>query len=152
VRGLRRASSLTRAMSPYRFQPCCRPLVAYVALRCVHLRLMPGVDRGRMLLSGLGGSDSAVLKGAAASCRGLLPDVSAGQCIASALLLGARCVGLWLRCICASSPHLPPTSGQALCSMAGVYKFIMPLSGIRNRVRVRGFFHEPVRNRPLMRF
>jgi len=34
----------------------------------------------------------------------------------------------------ASSPHLPPTSGQALCSMAGVYKFIMPSSGIRNRV------------------
>ena len=26
----------------------------------------------------------------------------------------------------ASSPHLPPTSGQALCLMAGVYKFIMP--------------------------
>jgi len=52
----------------------------------------------------------------------------------------------------ASSPHLPPTSGQALCSTAaGVYKFIMPSSGIRNRVRVRGFFHESVRNRPLVR-
>ena len=37
----------------------------------------------------------------------------------------------------ASSPH----------STAGVYK-----SGIRNRVRVRGFFHEFVRNRPLTRF
>ena len=43
-------------------------------------------------------------------------------------------------------------SGQALCSTAaGVYKFIMPLLGIRNRVRVRGFFHESVRNRPLTR-
>ena len=48
-------------------------------------------------------------------------------------------VGLWLRCVLparndrlrgASSPH----------STAGVYKFIMPSSGIRNRVRVRGFF------------
>jgi len=47
---------------------------------------------------------------------------------------GTRHAGLWLRCILparndrlrgASSPHLPPTSGQALCSMAGVYKFIM---------------------------
>jgi len=27
--------------------------------------------------------------------------------------------------------------------MAGVYKFIMPSSGIRNRVRVRGFFTNP---------
>ena len=41
----------------------------------------------------------------------------------------------------ALSPHLLHTSGLALCSTAaGVYKFIMPLSGIRNRVRVRGFF------------
>ena len=39
----------------------------------------------------------------------------------------------------ASSSHLPSTSGQALCSMAGVYKFIMP-SRIRNRVRVHKFF------------
>ena len=53
----------------------------------------------------------------------------------------------------AASPHLPPTSGQALCSTAaGVYKFIMPPSGIRNRVRVRGFFHESLRNCPLTRF
>jgi len=36
--------------------------------------------------------------------------------------------------------------------MAGVYKFIMPSSGIRNRVRVRGFLHESVRNRPLTGF
>jgi len=52
----------------------------------------------------------------------------------------------------ASPPHLPPTSGQALRLMAGVYKFIMPSLGIRNRVRVREFFHESVRNRPLLRF
>jgi len=48
---------------------------------------------------------------------------------------GTRHVGLWLRCVFparndrlrgASSPHLPPTSGQALCSTAaGVCKFIM---------------------------
>ena len=37
----------------------------------------------------------------------------------------------------ASSPHL--RAHQWTCSVAGV-KFIMPLSGIRNRVRVRGFF------------
>jgi len=47
---------------------------------------------------------------------------------------GTRHDGLWLRCVLparndrlrgASSPH----------STAGVYKFIMPSSGIRNRVR-----------------
>ena len=47
----------------------------------------------------------------------------------------------------ASSPHLPPTSGQALCSTAGVYKFTMPSLGIQNRARVRRFFHECVRLR-----
>ena len=46
---------------------------------------------------------------------------------------------------CVRAPHLLPTSGQALCLMAGVYKFIMPSSGIRNRVPVSGFFHESVR-------
>jgi len=96
-------------------------------------------------------SDSAVLTGAATSCHGRLAfrvtvqddyglcccrahGASACGCVAPVPLRNDR-----LRH--ASSPHLPPTSGRALCSMAGVYKFIMPSSGIRNRVR--GFFTNP---------
>ena len=88
-----------------------------------------GVNGGRTLLS-------AVLKGAATSYRGRLADVSgvsACGCVASVLARNDRRRR-------ASSPHLPPTSGQVLCSTAGVYKFIMPSSGIQNRVRVCGFF------------
>ena len=40
---------------------------------------------------------------------------------------------------------------QWTCLVAGV-KFIMPSSGIRNRVPVRVFFNESVRNHPLTRF
>jgi len=69
---------------------------------------------------------------------------------------GTQHVGLWLRCVCGYEERSPVTcivaAFAALYSMAGVYKFIMPSSGIRNRVRVRGFFHESVRNCPLMRF
>ena len=62
-------------------------------------------------------------------------------------------VGLWLRCVLparnghlrgASSPHLPSTSGQSLCSMAGVYKFIMPLSLCReSETESADFFTNP---------
>ena len=89
----------------------------------------------------------------AAACiaAGGASDIHVRACMRG--VSGTRHIGLWLRCVLparndrlrgASSPHLPSTSGQALCSMAGVYKFIMPSSGIRNRVRVR--------NRPLTRF
>jgi len=70
-------------------------------------------------------SDSAVLKGAATSCRGRLADVSwpfgwpSKMIMASALLSACGCVAYVPqrndRLRCASSPHLPPTSGQALC-------------------------------------
>ena len=101
----------------------------------------------------------AVLKGEATSCRGRLAEVSGpfgwpSKMIMAYALLWAHGV---LACGCVASvparndrlkrawsPHLPPTSEQALCSMAGVYKFIMPSWGIRNRVRVSGFFHESV--------
>ena len=76
------------------------------------------------------------------------------HCAASCV--GVRRLALWRvgrrTSACVRAPHLLPISGQALCLMAGVYKFIMLSSGIRNRVRVRGFFQESVRNRPLTRF
>ena len=114
-------------------------------------------------------SDSAVLTGVATSCRGCLADASgpfgwpSKMIMASAVHCcrahGASASG----CVApvpprnnrlrrASSPHLPPTSRRMLCSMAGVYKFIMPSSGIRKQVRVRRFFHKSVRNGPLTRF
>jgi len=71
----------------------------------------------------------------AAACivAGGASDVHVRACVWG--VSGTRHVGLWLRCVLparndrlrgASSPHLPPTSGQALCSTAaGVCKFIM---------------------------
>ena len=40
----------------------------------------------------------------------------------------------------ASSSHLPLTSGQVLCSMAGVYKFILPSWGIQTESESADFF------------
>ena len=69
----------------------------------------------------------------AAACivAGGASDVHVRACVQG--VSGTRHVGLWLRLAGrndrlrgASSPHLPPTSGQALCSTAaGVCKFIM---------------------------
>ena len=104
----------------------------------------------------------SVVRRCATACivAGGASDIRVRACVRVGCI--GHTVGLWLRCDLpprndrlrgASSPHLPPTSGQVLCSTAaGVYKLIMPSSGIRNRVRVRGFFHESVRNRPLTKF
>ena len=83
-----------------------------------------GVGRGRPRACGVCRAHSTLACGCVASCR---PGTIAWE------VHGRR--------ICR------PTVDKrcALCSMAGVYKFIMPSSGIRNRVRVRGFFHKSVR-------
>ena len=73
----------------------------------------------------------------------------AHRALACSCVVSVRCARkeLWPEtCIVAAF-----AAHQWTCSVAGV-KFIMPSSGIRNRVRVRGFFYESVRNRPLTRF
>ena len=78
----------------------------------------------------------------AAACivAGGASDVHMCACVRACGVSGTRHVGLWLRWVLparndrlrgASSPAAFAASGQALCStVAGVYKFIMPSSGI----------------------
>ena len=75
----------------------------------------------------------SVVRRREAACIAAASDVHVRACVRG--VSGTRHVGLWLRCVLparndrlrrASSPHLPPTSGQALCSTAAdVCKFIM---------------------------
>ena len=83
---IKHASNLTQAISCDKFQPCHRPLVAYVALlalcasRCMHkagTALYAGCQQREDVVEWYKcRTDNTVLKGMTASCHGRLADIS----------------------------------------------------------------------------
>ena len=107
ARGLRRTSGLTRAMSADRFKPCHRPLVACVVLRASALDA--GCRRREDVVEWTGWIGQCSVEG-----RGGFLSRPAARCVrwpmyCLCIVVGARRIGLWLRCVFAGQERSPET-------------------------------------------